>query len=666
MQLLEHQAKSILSQFDLLIPHGQVAQTADDIDTNQLNFPVVLKSQVPVGGRGKLGGIRLVHHPDEFLTAFSEVKKLEIKGFTPESVLIEQALDIKRELYLALRINRDLRRIELMASSQGGIDIEQNASSVTITSLDDDQAYETISNSLALSAEAVSPLLDKLISCFVDNDLLLLEINPLVLDKADKLICADAKLMLDDNALFRHHDYANKRDQSSIIPLGGNIGVIANGAGMAMSTMDTIYSAGGKPANFLDIGGGTGEDVFVGSLREISNLPGVTSIIINIFAGITRCDDIARGIIEAKKQIPDLVPLYIRLEGTNRQQAVELLKNAQIDILPDLKTCVEKALNLSSTLIKKASLPIKETASEASSIPLRKSSEENHHAIVDSSLFTNHSVIVQGITGHHGAFHTSAMLSAGTKIVAGVTPGKAGQTVHDIPVYDTVAEAVSNHPASASVIFVPARFARSAMIEAIDAGIKLIVCITEGIPVHDMLAVYRHAKDKNTTIIGPNCPGLIVPGSHKLGIIASHITTPGKTAIISRSGTLTYELADALTKQAIGQRIVLGIGGDPIQGMNFTEALEVCQADPSIDRIIMVGEIGGQSEQLAADYATKHITKPIYGLVVGHSLPPGQQFGHAGAIVGGLGESAREKTDYMRSRGIIMADTLDQLITSLT
>lgn len=271
-------------------------------------------------------------------------------------------------------------------------------------------------------------------------------------------------------------------------------------------------------------------------------------------------------------------------------------------------------------------------------------------------------VIVHGITGHHGSFHTKAMLQAGTNIVAGVTPGKAGQSVEGISVYNTVADVLRKHTADTSIIFVPAKHAKNSILEALTGGIKLIVCITEGIPVHDMLVIKKLADEKNATIIGPNCPGLIVPGNYKLGIIAAHITRPGKTAIISRSGTLTYELADALSKKGIGQRIVLGIGGDPIQGTNFIEALSMCQSDQQTDQIIMVGEIGGQGEQQAADFIEKYVTKPVYGLVVGHSLPPNQQFGHAGAIIGGHGESAQEKTDYMRTKGIVMSNTLDELV----
>lgn len=281
-------------------------------------------------------------------------------------------------------------------------------------------------------------------------------------------------------------------------------------------------------------------------------------------------------------------------------------------------------------------------------------------------IFTSRQpAIVQGITGHHGAFHTEQMLKAGTNIVAGVTPGKGGEIIHGVPVYNTVAEAVEKHGATVSVLFVPAPFAKSAMIEAMDAGIRLIVCITEGIPVHDMLAVHELADKQGLHLVGPNCPGLIVPGSHKLGIIASHITKPGHATIISRSGTLTYELADALTKKGIGQRLILGIGGDPVQGMPFVEALKLAEDDPETDQIFLVGEIGGEGENLAADFIAEHVTKPVYGLVVGHSLPAGQTFGHAGAIVGSKGESAAEKTAYMAAKGLHMSQTLDELISTI-
>ena len=283
------------------------------------------------------------------------------------------------------------------------------------------------------------------------------------------------------------------------------------------------------------------------------------------------------------------------------------------------------------------------------------------------TLFDKPTVLVQGITGHHGAFHTKGMSEAGTNIIAGVTPGKGGETVQNIPVYNSVSAACDAHAAlNTSVVFVPAAFAKNAVIEAIDAGLKQIVVITEGIPVHDALRMRQYAVEHDVTLVGPNCPGLIVPGSHKLGIIAAHITSPGSTAIISRSGTLTYELADALTKKGIGQSIILGIGGDPVPGMNFVDALKLVNVHEGTEQIIIVGEIGGTSEQMAADYIAEHIKKPVYGLVVGHSAPAGQTFGHAGAIVGADNESASAKTSHLSSKGVRMNDTLDELITSIS
>ncbi len=676
MQLLEYQAKELLRQIGVQVPKSIL--TAADATPKDAFFPVVVKSQVPVGGRGKLGGIRLVKNGLELKKAAKEIGNLEIKGYKPEHLLFEEALEIKRELYLALSMNRDERRVEWVVSKNGGVEVETHHDDVTVLPFNTPHCTEHIARIFGMTTKDTAPLVNGLVHCFFDNDLLLLEVNPLAVTADGKLVCADAKVLVDDNAQFRHEDF-DWPESENIKPLGGTIGVIANGAGMAMSTMDTIFAAGAKPANFLDIGGGTGEDVFVKNLSEINVLAGVTSIIVNIFAGITRCDDIARGIIAAKRQIPNLVPLFIRLEGTNKDEAALLLDKAGILLQPDLKTCIELALRQDSSERldngnKRVTLggaaptlatPVEEQRG-ADQVAGPASSELRSEAYDASEhIFTNQPTIVQGVTGHHGAFHTEQMLKAGTNIVAGVTPGKGGEQVHGIPVYSTVNEAVEAHGATASVIFVPARFAKGAMLEAIDAGIEIIVCITEGIPVHDMLLVHQIAASHNVTIIGPNCPGFIVPGSHKLGIIASHITKPGHTTIISRSGTLTYELADALTKKGIGQRLILGIGGDPVQGMTFVEALEIAENDPETTQIVLVGEIGGEGETHAADFIAGNVSKPVFGLVVGHSLPAGQTFGHAGAVVGSRGESASEKTAYMASRGITMSVTLDELIETI-
>ncbi len=244
-------------------------------------------------------------------------------------------------------------------------------------------------------------------------------------------------------------------------------------------------------------------------------------------------------------------------------------------------------------------------------------------------------VIVQGITGREGFFHTKLMLEYGTKIVAGVTPGKGGMQVHGVPVYDTMAEAVAEHPeANTSIIFVPARFAPDAVYEAVDAGMKLVVVITEHIPVHETLKFVNYAKQKGTTIIGPNCPGIISPGKAKVGIMPGHVFKPGKIGIVSRSGTLTYEIGYALSKKGYGQSTVIGIGGDPIVGLSFSEVLKLFEQDPETEAIVLVGEIGGDMEERAAQLIKKgEITKPVVAFIAGRTAPPGKRMGHAGAII---------------------------------
>lgn len=280
---------------------------------------------------------------------------------------------------------------------------------------------------------------------------------------------------------------------------------------------------------------------------------------------------------------------------------------------------------------------------------------------MDSSIFKGN-VIVQGITGTHGAFHTEQMLLAGTRIVAGTSPNKAGSKIHNIPVYGSIDEIRKDFEVSISVIFVPAPFAKNAMLEAINNSIKLIVCITEGVPVHDMLAVQDQAKAKGSRIIGPNCPGVLMPGVTKLGIIPSKMGKPGNIGIVSRSGTLTYEVTSSLSEKGIGQKYIIGIGGDRIRGTDFIDCLKLFENDPDVDKIIMIGEIGGQSEQKAAEYISRNINKPVFGYIAGHSAPAGVQLGHAGAILGSDNESATSKTEALERAGVKTAMSIAKLV----
>ncbi len=273
------------------------------------------------------------------------------------------------------------------------------------------------------------------------------------------------------------------------------------------------------------------------------------------------------------------------------------------------------------------------------------------------SILINHSarVIVQGITGRDGQFHALRMKDYGTQIVGGTSPGKGGSSVSGIPVFNTMKEAVAVTSANTSIIFIPARAAADAIMEAADAGIQLIVCISEGIPTQDVIRAYRFAQERGAQLIGPNCPGLIVPGESLIGILPGQIFKPGHTAVISRSGTLTYEVVSLLTNNGIGQSVAIGMGGDPVVGLYFLDLLKMLEADTQTDSIVLIGEIGGNAEELAADYIQKHVTKPVVAFIAGHSAPPGKQMGHAGAIISGSSGAAEDKIKALEAAGVHVA-----------
>jgi len=264
-------------------------------------------------------------------------------------------------------------------------------------------------------------------------------------------------------------------------------------------------------------------------------------------------------------------------------------------------------------------------------------------------------LIVQGITGREGRFHTQQMLKYGTAVVAGVTPGKGGEWCEGVPVFDAVREAVRATEANTSVIYVPARFAADAMLEAADAGIRLIVCITEGIPVLDMIRVKAYLEEKGTRLIGPNCPGAITPGQAKVGIMPGHIHRPGYVGVVSRSGTLTYEVVHALTARHLGQSTAVGIGGDPVVGTGFMEVLSLFEADPHTNQVVLIGEIGGTDEERAARFIEAEMTKPVVAFVAGQTAPPGKRMGHAGAIISGGTGTAAEKISAFEAAGVPVA-----------
>lgn len=266
-------------------------------------------------------------------------------------------------------------------------------------------------------------------------------------------------------------------------------------------------------------------------------------------------------------------------------------------------------------------------------------------------------LIVQGFTGSEGSFHAGQMIEYGTNIVGGVTPGKGGQKHLDKPVFNTVADAVENEGANTSVIFVPPPFAADAIMEAAVSGIKVIICITEGIPVQDMVKAKQVCKNNGATLVGPNCPGVITPGEAKVGIMPAMIFTPGSVGLISRSGTLTYEAVDQLTKVGLGQSTAIGIGGDPVIGTNHTDAVKLFNEDPDTDAIVLIGEIGGSAEEEAAAYIQANVKKPVVAFIAGSTAPPGRRMGHAGAIISGGQGTAEDKKNALRKAGVTVAES---------
>lgn len=273
----------------------------------------------------------------------------------------------------------------------------------------------------------------------------------------------------------------------------------------------------------------------------------------------------------------------------------------------------------------------------------------------------NTRLLVQGITGREGNFHTKQMIEYGTNVVGGVTPGKGGEWVYSKPVFDTVKKAIDATGANTSIIYAPAAVAPDAIYEAVDAGIDLVVCITEGIPILDMIKVYDYVMKSKSRLIGPNCPGLLTPGQAKVGIMPGYIATPGNVGVVSKSGTLTYEVVFALTQAGMGQTTCLGIGGDPVIGTNFVDALRMFEDDPETEKVVLIGEIGGRAEIDAAEFIKANMTKPVAAFIAGKSAPPGTRMGHAGAIIEGGEGTATEKIEALIAAGVKVADNPEQI-----
>ena len=493
MDLVEYQGKQYFARYGIPVSPGEVADTVAEAEAaaERLGYPVVVKAQVQTGGRGKAGGVKLADSLAEVTEHAGNILGLDIKGHVVRRLWIEKATDIAKEYYASFTLDRSAKLHLAMVSAKGGVEIEKVADE------DPDAVARLHVNPLdGLSLEAARALVERaglddqaregaaqillqLYDCYIAGDADLVEINPLVLTTDGEVRALDAKVTLDDDAAFRHPEWSefdnmavmSEREQLakskglSYIPLDGSVGIIANGAGLAMSTVDVVSQVGGKAANFLDVGGGADEDVMVNALEVINLDPSVRSILVNIFGGIVRCDEVARGIVSALDRVDIGAQIVLRLDGTNAVEAHRIIDEAASEKIVSERTMLGAA---------------RARGRARGCGPARR-------RIKAVSIFVDETtrVVVQGLTGSQGRFHGLRNRDYGTLVVAGVTPGKGGQDVDGIPVFDSVAEAVEATGATASFVAVPPRAAPGAVIDAAEAGIGVIVCITEHIPAKD-------------------------------------------------------------------------------------------------------------------------------------------------------------------------------------
>jgi succinyl-CoA synthetase alpha subunit len=439
--------------------------------------------------------------------------------------------------------------------------------------------------------------------------------------------------------------------------------MVVNGAGLAMGTMDLLNDHGLAPANFLDLGGGADEARMASAFEILLDDPDVEILFVNIFGGILSCLAVARAIAKTLDTIVPDRPLVVRFSGFKAQEARAFLKNTengQLHLVGD----IQDALRTLKALTQPSVFSMAENEHES----IRTAQDKAFSDIGSDclGLDQNTPVLVQGMTGRNGALHAELMQRYGTRIVAGVTPGKGGTTSLGVPIYDTVRQALARHEIGAGIIFVPGPFAADAVLEAVEAEIPWVVCITEGIPQMHMIRVLARSAGKKSRIVGPNTPGLILPGRMKLGIMPGEIFHPGPVAVLSRSGTLTYETVHALSGSGIGQSLCLGIGGDPFIGSDFESYLPMLEKCPRTKAVLVLGEIGGQAEErLAAAVKNMGFSKPVLAFIAGRTAPPGKRFGHAGAIIQEGSGGIESKLQALREAGITVSSQLESIVPML-
>ena len=690
MDLLEYQGKQLFARHGVPVPSGAPATTVEQAvaAADEIGYPCVIKAQVLIGGRGKAGGIKVAQDRTEAEEHARAILGMDIRGFTVHEVWVEAASDIASEYYASIVFDRAAKKPLVMLSTQGGMDIEEvadnNPDAIARLHVDpllgfQDFHARRLAFEAGVDADVVRPvgaLLNKLYDAFSKEEAMLVEVNPMIVTPEREVKALDAKVTLDGNSLFRHPDNAELRDAGgedpqeqmakerglTYVKLDGNVGILGNGAGLVMSTLDVVAQAGGKPANFLDAGGGSKAEAITQAVEVILSDEKVTAVLFNIFGGITRCDEVAKGLIEAFDQIKPTVPFVVRLDGTNDKEGRALLAEADLPnvfaeatMLGAAKRVVELAGDSGTRRARGRDRPARRGHRDRD----RRGRRPSGGGCLMAILVDNDTKLcVSGITGREGTFHAMNNKRYGTQVVSGVTPGKGGQDVEGVPVFNTFHDAVAETGANTAMIFVPPRFAADSILEAEDAGIALVIAITEGIPAHDELRVYNHLLgNPDCRLIGPNCPGILSPGKANVGIIPASFFKEGNVGVVSRSGTLTYQIGNELAQSGFGNSSIVGIGGDPVPGSSFIDIIELFEADDETELIVMAGEIGGSAEEEAADFIAEHVSKPVVAYIAGFTAPPGKTMGHAGAIVSGTKGTAAAKAEALEAKGVRVGRT---------
>jgi len=681
MLLNEHKSKLLFETATIPVPQGAAVFPGEEDDfAPDFPLPWFLKAQVLSGGRGKGGGILRIDDPAEFPAKARKLFTRRIKGEPVPFIRVEPSENIAREVYLSLTVSRTQRCILLTSGRQGGMEIERQGTDNLLIQkiyLPGGPAPHQVRAAffhLGLDKELFkdfSGFLDALFRCVLDNGLLLAEINPLVLTPDNRLVALDGKVEMDDNFVDLHPEaetyYQREhaapeenlaRDAGlSFVRLPGWVGLMVNGAGLAMATMDLLNFSGLPASNFLDLGGAADQKRMETALELLFGDHQVKAIFINLFGGILSCEKVAQAMRGALGGKSPQKPIVVRMSGKDAKAGLQILRKLNVDNL-HMVGDMQAAIAVLDTIRPTGTVPVNHPVPQ--DIPLGPRPAPTDWG--SEALFTidaDTPILVQGITGREGQLHTRLMQEYGANIVAGVTPFKGGQETLGVPVYNSIDEALRHHDIGASIIFVPPRMAADAVSEAACNEIPWTVCITEGVIQHEMLAAFERAKGSSTRVVGPNTPGIIVPGKTKIGIMPTRPFMPGPVAVLSRSGTLTYEVADRLTRAGIGQSICVGIGGDPFIGVDFVDMFEMIRNHDQTRAVIILGEIGGQAEENLAEYVVRTgFDKPVISFIAGQTAPAGKRLGHAGAILE-TGGGIQDKLTTMGKAGFAVCPSLE-------